>query len=79
LRGAILRDHFGRESFGKLMGLVMGSASVGGIIGPTLAGWAFDTLGSYRPVWFALCVLTLLGSVMVLRIRPPALDGLTRR
>ncbi|MEW6669594.1 MAG: MFS transporter [Thermodesulfobacteriota bacterium] len=77
LRAAILREHFGRESFGKLMGLVMGSASVGGIFGPTLAGWAFDTLGTYRPMWIALCGLTLLGAVLVLRIRQPALDGLT--
>jgi MFS family permease len=71
LRGAILRDYFGRESFGKLMGIVMGSASVGGIIGPTLAGWAFETLGSYKPVWLGLCGLALLGSVTALKIRTP--------
>jgi MFS transporter, OFA family, oxalate/formate antiporter len=78
LRGAILREHFGRESFGKLMGLVMGSASLGGIIGPTLAGWTFDTLGSYRPIWFALCGLAVLGALTALRIRPPALDPAAR-
>lgn len=69
LRGAILRDYFGRGSFGKLMGVVMGSASVGGIIGPTLAGWTFDTLGSYKPVWLGLCGLALLGSATALKIR----------
>jgi MFS transporter, OFA family, oxalate/formate antiporter len=46
LRGAILREYFGKASSGKMLGIVMGSASVGGILGPTLAGYAFDALGS---------------------------------
>jgi len=70
LRGAILRDYFGRESFAKLLGVIMGSGAVGGIIGPTLAGWALDDLGSYRPVWAMLSGLTFLSAIMVLRIKP---------
>jgi len=68
-RGSILREYFGRDSFGKMIGIIMGSASVGGIVGPTLAGWAFDTVGSYRPIWLGLCGLTGLGTVLVLRIK----------
>jgi MFS family permease len=56
----------------------MVAASLGGIIGPTLAGWTFDTLGSYRPIWFALCGLALLGALTAMRIRPPALDPAAR-
>jgi len=52
LRGAILREYFGRNSFGKMIGITMGAGSIGGIIGPTLAGWLFDTVGSYRLIWF---------------------------
>ncbi|RJR36486.1 MAG: MFS transporter [Desulfobacteraceae bacterium] len=70
LRGAILRDYFGRESFGKLLGVIMGAGSVGGIIGPTLAGWSFDDLGSYKPMWVILSCLTAVSAVLVLRIRP---------
>jgi MFS family permease len=70
LRGAILRDYFGTQAFGKLIGIVMGAGSVGGIIGPTVAGWIFDTLGSYRPVWFVLSGLTFLASALVLQVRP---------
>jgi MFS family permease len=70
LRGAILRDHFGRESFGKLIGVVLGSASVGGVLGPTAAGWVFDTLQSYRPMWVVLCGVTFLAAVVSSRIRP---------
>ena len=34
-----------------MLGIIMGSASVGGILGPTLVGYAFDSLGSYIAVW----------------------------
>ncbi len=70
LRGAILREYFGRSSFGKLLGIVMGSASLGGILGPTLAGWVFDSMGSYYSVWIALSSFTALAIVLVLRITP---------
>jgi len=69
LRGATLREYFGRESFGKMIGIVMGSASVGGIIGPTLAGWVFDSLGSYHSIWLALSGLAGVAVILVLRIK----------
>jgi OFA family oxalate/formate antiporter-like MFS transporter len=69
LRGSILREYFGRDSFGKMVGITMGSASIGGIIGPTSAGWIFDTLGSYHLIWVVFCGLTGLAIGLVLRIR----------
>jgi OFA family oxalate/formate antiporter-like MFS transporter len=70
LRGAILREYFGKESFGKMIGFVMGAASIGGIIGPTLAGWGFDSLGSYRFIWLIFSGLTVLAVLLVWRVRP---------
>jgi OFA family oxalate/formate antiporter-like MFS transporter len=69
LRGAILREHFGRGSLGKLLGITMGSASIGGIIGPTVAGWAFDTWGSYHLIWFVFCGTICLAIGLILKIR----------
>ncbi len=69
LRGAILREYFGRDCFGKLLGIVMASAAIGGIIGPTLAGMAFDILGSYRLIWIAFCGLSIVAIGLVVRIR----------
>jgi MFS family permease len=69
LRGAIVREYFGRKSFGKMIGITMGYAAMGGIIGPTLAGWAFDALKSYYIVWLLYCILLVLASGMILKVR----------
>lgn len=69
LRGAILREYFGRDSLGKILGITMGFASIGGIIGPTLAGWVFDTLGSYHLIWFVFSGIIGLAIGLILKIR----------
>ena len=70
-----LREYFGRDSFGKMLGILMGSGSIGGIIGPTLAGWAFDTLRSYQFIWLSFCVFSGLSILLVSRIKPMRIDG----
>ena len=70
LRGAIIREYFGRASFGKMVGLTMGISSVAGIVGPTLGGWVFDTFGSYYPLWVGFALLNVLGGVLILMVRP---------
>ncbi|MBU4317766.1 MAG: MFS transporter [Proteobacteria bacterium] len=70
LRGAIIREYFGRASFGKMVGLTMGVSSVAGIIGPTLGGWVFDHFGSYHPLWVGFIFLNALGMVLILRVKP---------
>lgn len=69
LRGAFVREYFGRRSLGKLLGLIRGSAAMGGIIGPTLAGFAFDALGKYQPIWLAFSVFSALGIIFILKIQ----------
>jgi len=69
LRGAILRETFGRGSFAKLLGIVMGSAAIGGTIGPPVAGVAFDNLGTYQPIWYILFLLTILMAFLSMRIK----------
>jgi len=69
LRGAILQEYFGMAYFGKMIGIVMGFASIGGIIGPTLAGWAFDTLGSYNAVWYALSAISGIAILFIMKMK----------
>jgi MFS family permease len=70
LTRTILREYFGRDSFGKLLGITMGIGSIGGIIGPVLAGWAFDTTRTYHSIWVAFSGFSGLSIWLILRIKP---------
>jgi sugar phosphate permease len=77
LRGAILREYYGRDSFGAMIGIVMGFGAAGGIVGPTLAGFIFDTLGNYQIVWswFSGCVFLAIFLVIMMGDAPSAEEG----
>jgi MFS family permease len=68
---ALAAEYFGRWRFGTVFGLIHGILTLGGVIGPFLAGWAFDKWGSYQGLWFALIGLTI-ASVAVIATTPPA-------
>lgn len=70
LARTIQREYFGKDSFGKMIGVIMGLGSIGGIIGPTLAGSVFDTFGSYHFVWLGFFCLNIIAIILVLRIEP---------
>jgi sugar phosphate permease len=69
VRGALLRQFFGRRAFGKVLGVTLGAASVGGIAGPTLAGWGYDVFGNYEVVWVVYSVLLALAVLPVMRLK----------
>ena len=71
LRVSMLREYFGRSSFGKLLGVIMGAASLGGIIGPPLAGWVFDSQRSYYFIWVVFACSVGLAILLVLKIESP--------
>ena len=56
----------GRVRLGTLLGLAMGVGSVGGIIGPPLAGWVFDSFGSYQGAWFASTGVAIVGMFLLI-------------
>ena len=66
MRMTLLRKYFGRNSFGTILGFASGVMMVGHIAGAPLAGWVFDTWGSYQGIWFAFVSLTLVGLVLAL-------------
>lgn len=70
LSRTIQREYFGIDSFGKILGVIMGLGSLEVIIGPTLAGWVFDTFGSYYFVWLLFLCFIVMAIILVLRIEP---------
>jgi len=70
LKPSLVREYFGRGSFGKIFGLMMGVGALGGIVGPTLAGWVYDNWGSYQSIWFVFAGLAIVAVISVLTIPP---------
>lgn len=70
LRGAIMREYFGMAFFGKIFGIMMGIATVGGVMGPFLAGWTYDTFGSYHPIWLVFAGITVIPVILMLTMKP---------
>ncbi|MBW2030808.1 MAG: MFS transporter [Deltaproteobacteria bacterium] len=65
LRGAILRESFGRLALGSIIGVLGGLATIARIVGPAVAGWSFDTFGTYYPVWlFFTCTFAVSVTLM---------------
>jgi len=70
LRGAIIREYFGRASLGTILGIISGITSVVRIAGPTLAGLTYDTFGHYRFIWLFLACTFAISVFLMLRIKP---------
>lgn len=62
---------FGMGSHGVLFGIILFSGTLGGAIGPFLAGSIFDMTGSYRVLFFVLTAIAVLGFVLITMLRPP--------
>jgi MFS family permease len=67
----LVGECFGLRAFGKILGIVMISATVGGAVGPVLTGYIFDVTGSYS-LAFQLHVASLTAAaVAVFFLRRP--------
>jgi cyanate permease len=53
-----------------LFGFVLFSGTLGGSIGPLLAGFLFDQTGTYKIVFMVLALMAAIGLFMVTLLRP---------
>jgi cyanate permease len=47
-----------------------GIGTIGAIIGPAMAGWAYDNWGSYQIIWLLLAGLSAIAIIAVSTITP---------
>ena len=65
LRPGLVREYFGRANFGTVFGLMMGMGALGTVAGPLIAGWIYDTWGSYQNAWFVFTVFAAVAVFLV--------------
>jgi MCP family monocarboxylic acid transporter-like MFS transporter 10 len=68
LLAGIIREYFGRKRLGTILGFIMGITLIGSIVGPPMAGWIFDTSGSYRGAWLACAGIAAAGLISIVTI-----------
>jgi len=68
----ILRGYFGRKHLGSIIGFSQGLGMVGSVTGQPLAGFVFDTYGSYQAAWIIFAVVNLLGVLSM--VSAPKID-----
>jgi len=66
---------FGTRSQGTLLGVVIFSGTLGGSVGPYIAGSVFDVTGSYQVAFLILLTLALIGLTLALLLKPLAKKG----
>jgi MFS family permease len=70
MQSPIVANVFGMRSHGVILGMVFFSDSVGGAIGPFLAGYIFDVTSSYRLVFFLCAILGVINLITIVLIGP---------
>jgi nitrate/nitrite transporter NarK len=61
---------FGTACHGSMFGIVLFFGTIGGAVGPILAGYTFDVTGSYHPVFMVMSGLLGLAFVLLFFLRP---------
>jgi MFS family permease len=68
LMPSLVRQYFGRARFGTIFGFATGITMLGSILGPPIAGWVYDSQGSYQSTWFVLAGLSIVAITCVFSI-----------
>lgn len=66
----LVAEVFGTEAHGAIFGIVVFSGTTGGAVGPIVAGFLFDNLGSYNEVFWIIKILSCIGLGLILLLRP---------
>ena len=66
----MVADLFGTRSHGAIFGIVVFSGSIGGAIGPLLAGYIFDITYSYQIAFLIFLALSITGLILTASLKP---------
>ena len=69
VRFALIADIFGRQHYGSIMGTLMTTSAVFGVIAPVLVGWIADERGNYRDPFALMAFSALIAVPLILTLR----------
>jgi MFS family permease len=66
----LIASLFGTRSQGAIYGIIIFGGTMGGAVGPLLAGYIFDRTDTYWPSFIVLSVMAAAGTLVLASIRP---------
>ncbi len=66
----LIAKFFGTKSHGMLFGIVIFSSTIGGAIGPFMAGYIFDVTTSYKIIFLILVVICSIAMALAASLKP---------
>lgn len=63
-------EFFGTDSHGMIFGVLLFCGTLGGSVGPLLAGYMFDQTGTYRTAFIMLTIMALAGVILITMMKP---------
>ena len=67
----IWADYYGRQHLGAIRGMVAPFAALGGGISPFIAGWMFDSTGSYDSILVMMGGGAFVAAILIFLAQPP--------
>jgi MFS family permease len=71
---AITGEFFGTKNLGAIIGFMGFGPTIGGALGPFLAGYIFDATGSYYSAFLLGVATTILATVLAIQTKKPERD-----
>lgn len=75
IESPLIAELFGLSSHGVIFGAIHSISTIGGAIGPVLAGRIFDITGSYQTAFLINAVVTVIGLIVAWLLRPTISQG----
>lgn len=75
LQTYIWADYFGRAHLGRIRGLVMPITLIAGGAGAPVAGYVYDSTGTYNQIWWAGVAVMSFGALIVAFTKAPVKPG----
>ncbi len=66
----VTAEHFGLNSIGIILGIILFICAIGETIGPIWAGYIFDVTGSYNLAFLVSAILTAVSVLLILMLKP---------
>lgn len=64
-------NYYGPRAYASLVGIMMAIQTTSSAVAPIVAGYWFDTYGTYAPVFYVLAGMCFLGSCILMLASPP--------